>query len=244
MGVRASCGRLVQDTFRTEEQTCAPCSHFRINTTLLTGGKAICRKYGVRGTSCPTAGYTRHATFCGTIDRNIQRFRTVTVINKDILCPGATRRGRYASLYDPYKVYERIVQRFYPKSFRVMLTESRRSCRMRALRRLLPLNFKPRGLGGRKKRWVVSEQLGHIFMVMLSSVKVKTVTSTTHFKSRNTSALKRVSRAIRRFCVPGLTSLKLTGLGSLGRMRPRRRPLKCCTTLGRGDGKGSAVAKR
>lgn len=130
---------LVSATLTRLRFSCTPCSNFGINTTLLTGGRTICANYGVRGTTCAPAGYTREATFFGTIDRNIQSFRTVYVINKG-------GRGT-ANCATPYKMYHRIVVRFYgPGAFGVVLTVSERGCEICALRSVLPRKFKPTGL--------------------------------------------------------------------------------------------------
>lgn len=116
-----------------------PCSRFRINTTLHNGGKRIFQNYGVRGTDCAPAVYTRHATLFGTIDRNIHRFSTVTVINDGIKRAGAL-------IANPYNIYHRTLCRFNNPRLAIVVTEDRSSCVIAALNSLLPCNFNPTGL--------------------------------------------------------------------------------------------------
>lgn len=81
-------------------------------------------------------------------------------------------------------------------------------------------------------------------MVMLSSLKVKTVPSSTGFNSVKISAFKRVLRGVNSLRVPGLEGLKVLGLRPTKGVTNIRGPGKQCARLNRTDGKGSAVAKR
>ncbi len=131
-------GRLLRLTLGTHRVSCSPCSGFGINTTILYGDNGICANYGIRGTTCAPADYTREATIFGTMDRNRESFRTVTVIKN-----GNSALG---SLYTPYNIYHRILTRFYDKRLEVVLNGPS-SVELFALGSVLPLSFKGNSLG-------------------------------------------------------------------------------------------------
>lgn len=129
---------LLSSTVRTAQHDCTPCSRFSMKTTTLLTGNIMIAKAGRRGTTCPSKLYTRHAALFCTGSRCPSR----TIIALTVTTHA--RGGFVSAPVPPYNTYHRIVLRARGQCGRpvhVLLCNGGYVCRMRDVKRLLPLSF-------------------------------------------------------------------------------------------------------